>query len=351
MNKFAITYTVKNEAALLPDAIAYHLAIGCELIIVFFDGTTDNTRELVSDLPRVVCFESVEAKGQNIDLEWIKDIDKRWHQSMDVRKRINTMYAADYARQKGIDWIINIDPDEMLVLTGNNESAPVSDGFFEVSQKIDQILVPNVESVSCTASVEKPFTECIYFLNRFFLTESVWRSSLWLFRKFIKSPKAHAWFDFLFYRIRFMSNFPRLMKHPLLQYYIPTGFFLGYSNHKAFIRTSCYLEFKFNIHKWEKIGRSPNNLKKGILLHYDLPNPAYLKDKFSQRPPAMLVKEFYVRHELANIARELDFAVIQRFYENNIAIIDGEKLKQLLQKKIIRKIDVVSNFMQSRKAN
>ena len=345
MNNFALTYTVKNEATLLPDAIAYHLSIGCQLIIVFFDGTTDRTRELVSGLPQVLCFDSVSSEALQVDQEWIRDIDKRWHLSMDVRKRINTMYAASIAKKRGIEWIANIDPDELLVLENEGGSASGAQNFFNIKENIDQILVPNVESVSCSDTVEKPFEECIYFLNRFYKTEAVWRASLFMVRKFIHSPRAHAWFDFLFYRIRFLMRFPRLMKHPVTKINIPTGFFLGYSNHKAFIRTKTFSEFKFNIHRWEKIVRHPVSVRRGLLLHYDLPNPTYLKEKFSQRPPAMLVKEFYVRHELAKIAREMDFPKIKDFFRENIAIIDNQLISKLLQKRIIKKIEVVSNFM------
>jgi hypothetical protein len=65
----------------------------------------------------------------------------------------------------------------------------------------------------------------------------------------------------------------------------------------------------------------------------------------------MLVKEFYVRHELARIAREMDFTSIENFYQNNLAITDAKLIQSLLHKKVIKKIDCVSNFMKCSKVN
>ena len=89
--KFALTYTVKNEARLLPSAIDYHIAAGCSRIYIFWDGTTDNSRDLVSKYPCVVARDSIRVDETADAPKWIKDILVCWDTDMDVRKRINTI--------------------------------------------------------------------------------------------------------------------------------------------------------------------------------------------------------------------------------------------------------------------
>ena len=161
----------------------------------------------------------------------------------------------------------------------------------------------------------------------------------------VASPQAHAWLDHWFYRLRFAGALPRLMRHPVTGQSIPAGYFLGYSNHKAFIRTRVAREFKFNIHRWESIGRKPGNLRKGSLLHYDLPDTAYFCAKFRQRPPTMLVKAFFCRYMFAQIARELSFEAAREFFLRNICIRDRGTLDRLRKRGIVVEVGFISTFM------
>ena len=211
--RFAIAYTVKNEANLLPDAIAYHLQLGCSRIFVFFDGTTDNSPELVRGMSGVVCAESVAPKSLIDPPEWMKLLLPRWEESMDVRKRINTFMAAEQARSEGIEWLISIDPDELLLLGDVQASSPDDSAkfFSSVAAEIDQILVPNWEAVPVDAGTGRPFVDCTLFLRRFPITEAVWRYSSGLVRRVASNPKLHAWYDHWFYRIRFRGGICRAL--------------------------------------------------------------------------------------------------------------------------------------------
>jgi hypothetical protein len=102
--KFALTYTVKNEASLQPSAIEYHIAAGCSRIYSW-DGTTDESRELVSKYPCVLARDSIRVEETGDAPKWIKDISSWWEPDMDVRKRINTYYAAKSAAAEGLDWL------------------------------------------------------------------------------------------------------------------------------------------------------------------------------------------------------------------------------------------------------
>jgi hypothetical protein len=298
--RFAITYTVKNEAALLPRAIAFHLRSGCSRVYVFFDGTTDGSRQLLQGMAGVVCADSVTPQSLTNPPAWIQSILPKWDENMDVRKRINTFVAAQQAHQEGIEWLINIDPDELLLLDATDDQTPANcEQFFaSIPQHIDQILLPNLEAVPVGEGVSGcPFTDCTLFLRRYPLTELLWRSSSAVLRRLVPNAKAQAWFDYWFYRVRLAGALPRLMRHPTTGEAIPVGYFLGYSNHKAFIRTQAAAGLNFNIHRWQTARRRPRNLKRGNVLHYDLCTAEYFYAKFRQRQPSMVSKVFYSRYQ------------------------------------------------------
>jgi hypothetical protein len=90
---FAISYTVKNEARLIAPAIVYHLAAGCSKIYIFFDGTTDNTKDLITPDDRIIFLNTTIPKELKELPSWIVDILPWWETDMDVRKRINTFLS------------------------------------------------------------------------------------------------------------------------------------------------------------------------------------------------------------------------------------------------------------------
>lgn len=344
---FAITYTVKNEAALLADAISYHVALGCARVYIFFDGSTDDSRAVAERFDRVVCANCVEPGALENPPAWIRDILPRWRDSMDVRKRVNTFVAASLAHQEGIEWLINIDPDELLLFDEVSRDSPGDPArfFATVDPGTEQLLVANLEAVPIGAGTGRPFVDCTCFLRRFPATEFLWRASAVLVRQVVSSPKAQAWFDHWFYRIRFAGALPRLFRHPASGELIPAGYFLGYSNHKAFIRTSVASEFRFNIHRWERVQRAPRTIRRGSLLHYDLCSAEYFSEKFRQRQPAMLVKAFYVRYMFALIARELPLEDVRRFFLEQICIRQPRVLERLRRRGVLLNIDCIARLL------
>jgi len=195
------------------------------------------------------------------------------------------------------------------------------------------------------AGTGRPFVDCTLFLRRFPITEALWRYSAAVIRRVVSKPKLHAWYDHWFYRMRFRGALPRLMRHPITGETIPAGYFLGYSNHKAFIRTAVAQKLLFNIHRWQKAQMRPKSLKKGRLLHYDLVSAEYLCAKFRQRQPAMMVKAFYCRYMFAQMARELSFDATRQFFLNNICISDAGTIARLLRRRILAEIGAISEFM------
>ena len=101
-NSFAITYTVKNEATVLPLAIAYHVAAGCSLVYLFWDGTTDDAEKLIEGLP-VVARPSVRPEEMVDPPEWVTRLLPWWKTNMDVRKQIIPTTQPNGRRRRGLN--------------------------------------------------------------------------------------------------------------------------------------------------------------------------------------------------------------------------------------------------------
>jgi hypothetical protein len=349
--KFALTYTVKNEARLLTSAIEYHMAAGCSRIYIFWDGTTDGSQELVSKYACVTARDSIRVEETEDAPAWIKDILVCWENDMDVRKRINTYYAAKSAAAEGLDWLGGIDPDELVLMSRDEEIAQdhISKHLAKIPDEIDQIFLPNLESVPTSAESSNPFADCVYFLNRFPKTETIWRYSRAFFVRVLPMPVIAAWYDYLFYQVRFFGALPRLLRDPGDGTMIPAGYFLGYSNYKSFIRLKTFANFDFVTHGWRAFLRAPRTMRMGNILHFDMLDASYFAAKFRQRQEGILLKVFYLRYRLAHVARNSSDTEIGKFFEHYIAISDPDRIALLKRRGIVSEIHAASNFMLSKR--
>lgn len=343
--KFALTYTVKNESRLLPSAIEYHLAAGCERIYVFFDNTTDNTAELIAKYPQVVARNSFRPEELSDLPKWLATILPAWKPDLDVRKIANTYCAALQAAGDGMDWLGSIDADELILMSPDEQmiEGHIPRHLERVPEDVDQILMRNLESLPTSAESGNPFMDCVYFLNRFPKTEAVWRYSRAALARASRSPRLIAWYDWLFYEVRFAGALKRMMREPRTGRSIPGAYFLGYSSYKSFIRTKVASDFNFATHSWRPFIRPPRNLRTGNVLHFDMLDAAYFAAKFRQRPPERDI--FYLRYLLSNVARNHDPEEIRQFFETYIAITDPRRIALLKKKGIIEEIRSPSDLL------
>ncbi len=347
--RFAISYTVKNESRLLPSAIDYHFAVGCSRIFIYWDGGSDHSASLISKYPSVVARNSITPDELEDAPQWITEILPAWGTDMDVRKQVNTYYAAKSAALEGIDWLISLDADELILMDRNS---PINQDHIvkqlsRVPDNIDQLLLPNLDCVPTSAESRNPFSDCVYFMNRFPMTEFIWRYSRAFFTRILKAPALAAWYDYLFYQVRFAGALPRLMRDPRRRRLIPASYFLGYSSYKCFIRLRTFFNFKFETHRWTRNLKAPRSRRLGNILHYDLPDWAYFAAKFRQRQQGVQ-KGFYLRYRLALVATSCSNSEIAKFFERYIAIQDPFRIARLEKKGILLRIDSVAEFMKGR---
>ena len=142
--KVALVITVKNEERILRTNLIYHLAIGVEKIFVYFDGTTDNGRETISDLEHVACFNSVDGKTYS-DLKYLEKFNSQFHENHTARQCINTFDAKQKCLKLGIDWLLSLDADE-LFLMHLSKSITLSE-FFNSHKNFDIIQLKPLEAI------------------------------------------------------------------------------------------------------------------------------------------------------------------------------------------------------------
>jgi hypothetical protein len=339
-------YTVKNEGATLLQSIGYHRAIGFDHFFVFLDGTTDDTASRLAGVAGVHVRKSVAPDEAAVadGPDWMAAIAPWWSTDLGVRQRINTLAATRLCQEMGIDWLLCIDPDEVFHASlGNPPSAARTREFFlGIPQHVDQILLRNLEAIPPASSTGNLLTDCTRFLARFPATEAVWRVMSGGIRRVVKIPAAQAWFDYLFYQVRFMGALPRLLVHPTTGKRIPAGYFLGYSNHKSAIRPERASSFDFVIHYWRRWNRAPRNVLRGNVLHCDFPSLEYFIAKFRQRQPSHAKKVFHVRYWLARIARESSPQEVEAFYRKYIALSDERVMKRLSRRRIVLHVTSVA---------
>ena len=322
--RFAITYTVKNEAALLPSSIAYHAAAGCSRFYVFWDGTTDAGPDLLRDRDDVVAQDSV--SPDLLPAAGVLSIDaSRWAHDSRVRQRVNTAYAATLAAREGIEWLLFIDADELVLGDpGDRGVARIDHMLARVAEDVDQVLAPNVEVVPTGAVVAFPFRDCTIFLARRPIARAIGRAGRRTLLRIFRSDRLAAWFDYLFYKMVSLGRLPRAMRDPWSGRFVPRGWFLGYHSYKPFVRAARAGSFDFAVHRWTASARGrPRSIRAGLVLHYDLFSVDHYARKFRQRQPRP-GEPFSTRAFLSRVATTLGDDDLRAFFERNIAMADEE---------------------------
>jgi Glycosyl transferase family 2 len=335
VTRCAITYTIKNEARILPDAIAYHRALGVERFYVFLDGTTDAMREWLGLQPDVRVQDTVRPETVVDPPSWIGWATENHAGWMDVRKMLNVWCANRQAHRDGFDWLALLDPDELIVPQGGlSGEVEIGDWLGAIPDRCDQVLMRNLDVLPTGDDGGRPFGGR-HFINRLGWIEALWIWPRRALSRFIRSPETIAWYDHRFFRFALGRNNPRRLVDPRSGEEIPFGYFLSYSSQKPIGRPGRMMAFEPTLHYWRRkrgsLGR-PRSLRSGNVLHFDLIDAAAFAAKFRQRvgQAEYEVKLFYPRWRLGKLATELDDAERVKFFDECLAVRDPERLAELI---------------------
>lgn len=232
----AVVLTVKNEARLLPQHIAYHLGIGVKQVFVYFDNTTDTGKEEIQHLPNVIARNSItpaELEPQPY-LQFFFDRSEAHHTA---RQCLNTYHALQCCKQMGIDWLISIDADELLLTPEKGEMPLVAYLQEAASQQLDVIQLAPMEMVNRQLHYKQVMAE-----ETLFKTQKNFKSK----------------FDQVYRRIY----------DPYTKTYLKSSYWLGHTMGKAVLRVNANILPK-SVHRYQHIDNRP--LKQaylGHVLHY-----------------------------------------------------------------------------------
>lgn len=123
MARVAIVMTVKNERDVLRPNILFHRHLGVERFYVFLDEDAEGTGESVADLDGVEVSESISAArflGSTSHQRLVERSRKLARALEDsqlqhtARQGLNAVVALESARERGIEWLLAIDADELV---------------------------------------------------------------------------------------------------------------------------------------------------------------------------------------------------------------------------------------------
>lgn len=235
--RVAIVLTVKNEERLLQQNILYHLGIGIERLFIYFDGTTDNSKDLVKGISEVSAQDSVNAKKYS-DKHFLEKFWSNAEHHHTARQCLNTYDAMQKCSELGIHWLISLDADELFL--PNTEVQENTTDFFEsIPESIDLIQLPALEVVNRQMHYKHVMAE-----ETLFKTKKNFNSK----------------FDQIYQKIY----------NPYNDEYILASYWLGHTMGKAAIRVNRAL-IPHNVHRYKKrSGDKINILNKGNVLHYHI---------------------------------------------------------------------------------
>ncbi len=164
MPKSAIVTTIRNTGASLLTFLDYHLHIGFDHIFIFCDDPNDAALPLIPRSPQIsVCLndETLRAKWQNTPIfQQEKYLKTYLDEEVMARQILNTAVAIEIAQQKGFDWLLHIDADELFYL----HSKTVPAHFQELDDKeIKHITYLNLECAPELSNGDNFFEEVTLF--------------------------------------------------------------------------------------------------------------------------------------------------------------------------------------------
>ncbi len=151
--RIACVYTVKNEEEMLPQNIQYHRHLGATDFFVFLDHSTDRTKAILQNIPNVQIFENMRfddlltynIKKPKLDLELIKE---RFDEHNGIRQVLNANMALELCVEQDIDWLINIDTDELVCLNSRTITKNNLTTYLEgMANDVGAVLFRNLEVV------------------------------------------------------------------------------------------------------------------------------------------------------------------------------------------------------------
>ncbi len=316
--KVAMAYTVRNERRLLFQNMACHRRLGVKHFFVFWDKTEDDAPLLAKRFSDVTGRETV--CPEELDDPFLKENFTQLSH-VDIRKVFNSTWAARKAREMGFDWLICLDPDEIIVCDFKSPKKAQIDLFLEnYSKHFVQVIFNTFENLPMRVFRNEKFSDCSFFLKNdtFFL-------------RCLR----------VFWDISHLES--RQLFHPEKNSKLSSGrFFLGHNSGKSAFCLK-YLDYYWPFpHAWKhrKWKNKGDVFYANALLHYYTFDCSFLRNKFQNYidMPNNVAATSRPRREhdilLQKLANTLSDQEFWEYYCQNIAF-DPKKLPFFMRSRLI----------------
>jgi hypothetical protein len=151
ITKICTATTLNCEVRILTAWVDYHLNLGIDHMFLFFDDPNHPGVTIFEHNPRVTVV--------RCDVNyWPGGASKRERLTLHERQWYNANKALEWAKQRGADWIVHIDSDELLYYPGDLRSALQS-----VPDHVEVVRFRVYEAVPEGLHCEHPFASVRYF--------------------------------------------------------------------------------------------------------------------------------------------------------------------------------------------
>ena len=197
--RIACVHTVKNEEDVILHNIEYHSHIGVTDFYLFLDDSSDNTKDKIRTVPHICYFEDltyqdllpfVEDKPE-LDLELIEDY---FSTHLGLRQVCNANMVLEICRNEGIDWLVHLDPDELICIDETRvEEDSLKLFLSSLDGSVDAVSFVNLEVMPTKTDVDFVFEDHLFKNNSAIRIQSGWPKSK-LFNPFTNSYMPAGWF-------------------------------------------------------------------------------------------------------------------------------------------------------------
>jgi hypothetical protein len=240
--RIACIYTVKNEEDLIAQNIDYHRFLGATDFFVFLDHSSDRTKEILQVIPNLRIFENLSYSDMlpynldkpKLDLELIR---LRFSEHNGIRQVFHSNMALALCLDEPIDWLISIDPDELICLNYRQvEKDSLADYFLKLDKNVGAVLFRNLEVAPTIMEPEYVYEDRL-FKNDRLVAENL-----------AGLPKTEIY-------------------NPYTQNQIPVGWYWGHTSGKLAVRVLPNAYFTVLTHLFQTEGEM---ITSDLLLHYNI---------------------------------------------------------------------------------
>jgi hypothetical protein len=164
--RIALAMTIRNEEDLLRHNILFHRYLGVDRFYLFCDGTTDRGAASVADLPYVTILSSVDA-ALFADVQEMARQVRLAKENSSARQMLNVFFAMTDAIEKGFDWLISLDADELICTDVNTlEKGCLKPLFAGLPSVVECVSFRNLEVVQRRFEYRNVFAQEVLFKSR-----------------------------------------------------------------------------------------------------------------------------------------------------------------------------------------